>query len=163
MSMLPTKQPTSYPDGMTKQSFKDETDINKLLQRAQKTGTISHLNKHEARYGDFSDFDFFEATLKLTQGREIFDELPSEVRAEFRNSPADFFKYVNDPANRDRLDKLMPALAAPGRQNIDVSGKVSPDTASEPVASATTTTQPVAGGTVVNSTEPPVEAPIPPE
>ncbi len=107
-----------YDDGRTKQSFKDETDINKILQRAQKTGTISHLNQHEGRYGDFSNFDFFGAQLMLTRGREIFDDLPSEVRAEFSNSQGAFFAYVNDPANKDRLGELLPALAEPGRQNI---------------------------------------------
>ncbi len=131
MSMLGTKTPI-YDDGRTKQSFRDETDINKLLQRAQKTGTISHLNKHEARYGDFSGFDFFEAQLRLTAGREIFDELPSEVRNEFQQSPAAFFKYVNDPANSDRLESLLPALAAPGRQMINLL----PDNADEAAATA---------------------------
>ncbi len=126
MSMLPTKQPT-YKDGRTKQSFKDETDINKILQRAQKTGTISHINKYEARYGDFTGFDFFEAQLKLSQGREIFDALPSEIRDEFRQSPADFFKYVNDPANQGRVSELLPALAEPGRQNISTKGNLPAD------------------------------------
>ena len=46
--MLGTKQPL-YKDGRTKQSFRDETDINQIMKRAQVTGTISHLNKHEAR------------------------------------------------------------------------------------------------------------------
>ncbi len=119
--MLPRKV-KKYDDGRTKQAFKAETDINKILARAQKTGTISHLAKHQAKYGDFADFDFFEATQQLTRGREIFDELPSEIRQEFGQSPAEFFKFVNDPANRDRLDTIMPVLAKPGRQNIDVRG-----------------------------------------
>jgi len=118
--MLPTKQPEKYTDGRTKQSFKDETDINKLLQRAQKTGTISHLSKYEGVYGDFANFDFFEAQIQLAKGREVFDALPSEIRDEFRQSPADFFEYVNDPANKDRLGTLLPDLAAPGKQNISV-------------------------------------------
>ncbi len=121
MSMLGTKQP-KYKDGRTKQSFKDETDINKLLLRAQKSGTVSHLNKHQGRYADFGDFDFFEAQLKLSAGREIFDDLPSEIRNEFANSPAQFFEYVNNPDNIDRLEILLPGLAEPGRQNINVSG-----------------------------------------
>ncbi len=134
MSMLKTKQPT-YNDGRTKQSFKDETDINKILQRAQKTGTISHMNQFSGQYGDFSDFDFFENTIMLTRGREIFDALPSEIRNEFSQSPAAFFKYVNDPANKEDLLKKLPGLAAPGRQNIDVSGKAAGAAASEPEAS----------------------------
>ncbi len=116
---VPLKNPT-YEDGRTKQTFKDETDINKILARAQKTGTISHINQFQGSYGDFSDFDFFENTLMLTRGREIFDALPSELRNEFQQNPSDFFQYVNDPANKDRLEELLPGLAAPGRQNIDV-------------------------------------------
>ncbi len=119
MSQLGTKNPT-YKDGRTKQTFRDETDINAILKRAQKTGTVSHLNKYEARYGDFANFDFFEAQLQLTAGREIFDALPSEIRNEFNQSQAEFFEYVNDPANKDRLGELLPALAEPGRQNIVV-------------------------------------------
>jgi len=119
MSMLGTKNPT-FKDGRTKQSFRDETDINQILKRAQKSGTISHLAKYEARYGDFSSFDFFEAQLKLSQGAEIFDALPMELRREFNQSAAQFFDYVNDPANVDRVAKLLPALAEPGRQNLNV-------------------------------------------
>ncbi len=145
MKRLRTEQPQEYTDGRTKQAFKDETDINKLLERAQKTGTLSHLQKYEGRYADFSDFDFFDANIKLAQGREIFDALPSEVRSEFNNSPAGFFKYVNDPANADDLKNKLPGLAAPGRQNIDVSGKTSPDVAREPEATETTTADPELG------------------
>ncbi len=126
MSMLKAKQPT-YKDGRTKQSFKDETDINKILQRAQKTGTISHLTKHQGRYADFSEFDYFENLRKLTEGRQIFDDLPSEIRNEFNQNPAEFFKYVNDPANKDDLMKKLPGLAAPGRQNLDVRGNIPAD------------------------------------
>ncbi len=119
MSQLGTKNPT-FKDGRTKQSFKDETDINIILKRAQKSGTISHLNKYEARYADFSNFDFFETQLMLSKGSEMFADLPVELRKEFNQSPAQFFDYVNDPANKDRLEKLLPALAEPGQQNMTV-------------------------------------------
>jgi len=141
-----------YKDGRTKQSFKDETDINKILQRAEVKGSISHLNKYEAKYGDFADYDFFNNTLMLTKGREIFDDLPAELRLEFRQSPAEFFKYVNDPANSDRLKTLLPGLAAPGRQYVAVNNNQGADAPSEPEASET------------NTPEPPPQAPeTPPE
>lgn len=140
MSFLPLKK-KGYPPTLTKQSFKDETDINKLLHRAQKSGSLSHLEKYEGVYGDFADFDFFEAQLNLTKGREVFDALPSEIRNEFHQSPAEFFHYVNDPANADDLRKKLPALAQPGRQNLDVSGKSPPGDAREPQATETTTTE----------------------
>ncbi len=105
-----------YEDGRTKQSFRDECDINLIMQRAAVGGTISHLTKYEGIYADFSDFDFFEQTQMLTRGREVFDDLPAEVRREFGQSPAAFFEYVNDPKNKDDLLKKLPGLAAPGTQ-----------------------------------------------
>lgn len=125
--MLAFHPDKNYDDGRTKQAFKDETDINRILQRAQKAGTISHLQQYQGVYGDFADFDFFEATLSLTRGREIFDALPSELRNEFNQSPEQFFTYVNDPENADDLRARLPALAKPGRQHIDVSAKQPPD------------------------------------
>ncbi len=136
-----------YNDGRTKQSFKDETDINKILQRAQKAGTLSHLEKYQGSYGDFADFDFFESSLQLAKGGEIFDALPSELRSEFHQSPAEFFDYVNDPKNLDDLRKKLPGLAAPGRQNIDVSGKTAPDDKPEATPAAAEATPAAAEAT----------------
>ncbi len=137
--LLALRKPLKYDDGRTKQSFKDETDIEKIMARFDVTGTISHLSKWQGVYADFSDFDFHEQSTKLTRGREIFDELPAEVRQEFGQSPAAFFNYVNDPANADDLRKKLPALARPGRQlpitsppTADVAAKQ--NAANEPVA-----------------------------
>ncbi len=113
LALVPEKK---YEDGRTKQAHRDETDIVKIMARFDKTGTISHLAKFEGTYSDFSDFDFHEQTTKLTRGREIFDELPAELRKEFGQSPGAFFKYVNDPANADKLREKLPGLAKPGRQ-----------------------------------------------
>ncbi len=115
MSMLKI-EPKVYDDGRTKQSFKDETDINKILMKAQKVGSLSHLEKHGAFYGDFSDMpDLLEAHARMARGQSLFDELPSELRKEFDNDMSKFFVYVNDPENKDRLRELMPVLAEPGR------------------------------------------------
>ncbi len=116
----PRTQVTKYPDGRTKQCFKDECDINAIMARAAQGGTISHLEKNKGTYADFSDYDFFEATQMLTRGREIFDDLPAEVRREFGQSPQRFFDYVNDPANKDKLEQKLPDLAKPGTQLPDV-------------------------------------------
>ena len=39
MSMLGTKQPTEYTDGRTKQSFKDETDVNNIIAKHARMDT----------------------------------------------------------------------------------------------------------------------------
>ncbi len=115
----PRKQVKRYTDGLTKQCFKDECDINKIMDRAAQSGTITHLNKFEAVYADYSDFDFMEHTTKLTRGREVFDALPAETRREFGQSPQAFFNYVNDPENMAKPNFGLPALAKPGNQLND--------------------------------------------
>jgi hypothetical protein len=107
----------SYVDGRTKQAFKDSTDINKILARAQQGETITHLAKHGATYGDFSDIDdLLTAAERLERGKQIFRELPGEVRREFDQNPGKFFRFVNDPANIDKLGELLPGLAKTGDQ-----------------------------------------------
>ena len=105
-------------DNRTVQSFADSCDINKILFKAQKTGTVSHIAAYKAEYGDFEKFDFQAAQNQLARGTQIFEALPSEIRDEFRQNPGEFFKFVNDPANRDQLQRVLPGLALPGRQNM---------------------------------------------
>lgn len=114
--VIALQKATAYLDGRTKQCHKDECDINKIMARFEITGTISHLQKYEGVYGDFSDFDFHEQTTKLARGQEVFAALPAEIRREFGQSPAKFFDFVNDPENIKELRKKLPALAKPGQQ-----------------------------------------------
>ena len=109
-----------YNDGRTKQQFKDSADVNQILKKAQKAGTLSHLEKHGAYYGDFADFDFDAAQFALAKASSVFEELPSEIRKEFDHSPAKFFEFVNDPANAGDLAQALPELAEPGRQMPNV-------------------------------------------
>lgn len=117
MSVQPIFLSDNYPDGMTKQAFKDECDINKILARAAQGDSIAHLAKYEAVYGDFTDIgDLLDAQLRLEKGRQIFAELPAEIRREFNQDVGAFFEFVNDPANRARLPEVLPQLALPANQ-----------------------------------------------
>ncbi len=135
--------PKKYDDGRTKQCHADECDIEKIMARFARTGTISHLEKYEAVYADYSDVDFHTLTNQLTRGREIFDDLPAELRREFGQNPQAFFSYVNDPANADDLRHKLPGLAKPGTQLPTVANRNDADVlaataaASEPMASET--------------------------
>ncbi len=154
--LLKLRPEKDYSDGRTKQCHKDECDINKIMARFAQTGTISHVNKYEGVYADFADFDFVEQTNKLTQGREVFDALPAEVRREFNQSPAAFFNFVNDPANKDDLLEKIPALARPGDQ---LPGEVSPT--ADMAAAQAAASEPVASAIIPNTggTSPPPETP----
>ena len=91
-----------YGDNRTKQGFRDETDVNAILKKAQRVGSISHLQKHGAFYGDFSDVpDLLAAKGRIDAGAGIFSELPAEVKREFDNDMFKFFAFVNDPQNVD--------------------------------------------------------------
>lgn len=116
----------------TKQSFADDCDINKILKKAQISGSLDHLSKYEGTYGDFSGFDFHESQTKLAEGIQIFSELPSELRNEFDNNVGKFFEFVNSPENVGNLEKLMPALAEPGSYFPDMSSNTPPDATKEP-------------------------------
>lgn len=116
MSMMGTEQPKEYTDGRTKQSFKQDTDINYLLHKHARLGTISHLEKYQGQYGDFAAFDFHEASNQIALATTMFEQLPAEVKNEFDHDPAAFFEFVNDPENKDDLAEKLPALAAPRRQ-----------------------------------------------
>jgi hypothetical protein len=111
-----------FKDGRTKQAFKDDTDVNKILKRAAKAGGLSHIQKHGAFYGDFADApqDLFQAREMLERGGEIFADLPAEIRSEFGGDPLNFFEFANDPANAGKLGEILPAIAEPGYQLPEV-------------------------------------------
>lgn len=103
-------------DDRTEQSHLPSTDINRLLDRAQRTGAVNHLERFGGEYADFSDFDFHASMNTIARMQEIFDAAPSEVRNEFNQDPQQFFQYVSDPANANELAQRLPDLARPGRQ-----------------------------------------------
>lgn len=86
--------------GRTKQSHKDECDINVILRKYDKTGLITHVNTAAAQYGDFTEINEYQESLNLViNAQNAFDELPSSIRKKFGNDPGAFFEFVTDPAN----------------------------------------------------------------
>ena len=112
--MLGTKQPTKYEDGRTKQSFKDECDVNLIIQKHTRMGTLSHLEQWGGEYGAYAGFDYHEAQNQIANATSMFETLPAAVRSKFANDPGKFIDFVNDPENRDDLAKKLPELAEPG-------------------------------------------------
>lgn len=140
--------------GRTKQSFKDSCDVNKILTKMQKAGTLSHLEQHGAEYGDFSDFDFQTAMNRLARGKTLFERLPAEVKREFNQDPGKFFEFVNRPENIGRLQKVLPKLAEPGRQNT-VNPRVDPAPGEGAVTAEPSGEEPAAGTAAVEPGSPP--------
>lgn len=91
---------------MTKQSMQAECDINNILAKYQKTGLITHATQG-GNYQDLpSDTDYQNGLNIIIAAQESFDALPSTVRREFENDPAQFLSFIEDPANVDRMRAL---------------------------------------------------------
>lgn len=90
----------------TKQSFKAEADINNIMARYQKTGVLDFAQKHEPRYGDVTGLDFEAGMQAIATAKTMFADLPSSVRARFKNDPREFLDFVQDPRNRDEAREL---------------------------------------------------------
>lgn len=92
--------------GLTKQSFKDECNINKIMDKFQKTGVISHYANHGPQYMEIAPGDFLDAQLVIAKAQTMFEELPSQVRKRFDNSPEQFLEFVQNPNNQEEAYKL---------------------------------------------------------
>jgi len=87
------------PQGRTKQSFKDECDINRIMARFAKTGVFEHLSQRAPTFGDVADIDFQGCMDVVAEARERFAMLPSDLRDRFANDPARLLAFVQDPKN----------------------------------------------------------------
>lgn len=104
----PKRTPTlTFPDaGRTKQSFKAECDVNVIMQRYQKTGILDFANKHEPQYGDCTGVEFQAGMNLVARAREMFEDLPAQVRSRFDNDPAQLLDFVQHAENREEAIKL---------------------------------------------------------
>lgn len=91
----------------TKQSFAEESDINRIIAKYRKTGTITWLNRHEAMSGDFSNVpDFMQAQNVVAHAQRMFDDLPANLRRRFNNDPAEFLGFIGNAENKDEMVRL---------------------------------------------------------
>lgn len=93
-------------ESMTKQSFKDECNINNIMAKFQKTGMINHYANHAPQYLDIPAIDYHEAQNIIATANSMFEELPSSARAKFENNPERFLEFVQNPANIEECRKL---------------------------------------------------------
>lgn len=98
----------TFPDvGRTKQSMKDECDINNILARYKNSGHLTHVSMHTGRYADVSEItDFRTAVDHVRAGEKFFQGLSAKVRARFDNDAAAFLDFIGDPRNLEEMREL---------------------------------------------------------
>lgn len=106
-------QLTNFGPSRTKQSMKAECDINNILARYQKTGTIAHIAKHEPTYGFAPAIDYRTALETVRTAEAMFMDLPAKARLKFGNDPYAFLAYVQDPENLEEMRATGLAKPAP--------------------------------------------------
>lgn len=110
---------------LTQQQFKDDADINVLLERFKVTGMMPQ-GVRVPSYGDFTGVsDYRTAMNAVLTAQQSFMELPANVRARFGNDPQQFLEFVADPSNLDEARKL--GLAVSAKPDVGVSGAQAPD------------------------------------
>lgn len=94
------KEPT-----MTIQSEKDNCDINVIMNRYATCGTPLPYRADgvEPVYADVSELgDYMENYQRCKQAEEMFNSLPSALRKELDNNPANLLPFIQDEKNKER-------------------------------------------------------------
>lgn len=90
---------------ITKQSFKNQADINKIVAKFVKQGQTPPL-PNDLTFGFAPPYTFHEAVELVRNADSYFMELPAEARSRFQNDPGAFLAFIDDPANRDDLYEM---------------------------------------------------------
>lgn len=129
-------------ESATKQSFKDECDINRIMARYQVTGVLpEQLMPGQPQFVDVTGVDYLTGMQKIAEAKSLFQALPATVRLRFKNDPGEFLDFAQDPNNQDELVELGLARRPP-HEPLPVSPGETPappqaSTASAPAARST--------------------------
>lgn len=107
---------SDFAPSMTRQEFAEECDINTIMAKYEAGGAISHVNKAEPMFVDWTQVPDLREGLDIFRGAsEAFYSLPAKVRRDFDNDPAEFVKFAQDPANLEKMREygLAPPAAEP--------------------------------------------------
>jgi len=96
---------TCLKPSMTSQEFKDECNVNNILKRYAAQAQVMGVPLSEllpklgtAPYGDFTNLDnFMEMKNKVARATQVFEALPSDIRAKYGNTVEGFIGALNNP------------------------------------------------------------------
>lgn len=96
----------NFEPSKTKQSFKDESDINIIMRRFARDGILP-LPKAEPRWEDFSSVDDYHSSLNTVKAAEAaFADLPAYLRHAMGNRAENLLEFLEDEDNREEAIEL---------------------------------------------------------
>lgn len=99
----------SFPEvsEFTRQEFKDECDINRIMSRYLTSGELPSVAQLAPQYLDVSaGHNYQEAMFFVAQAQSLFNQLPSALRTRFGNDPKQFVDFCSNDKNRDEMQEL---------------------------------------------------------
>ena len=94
-------------ESLTQQHFKDECEVINIIKKHDRNGIIEHVQRGQARYGDFSEVaDYREALDLVRDAQNEFMTIPSDIRKKFDNDPGKFYEFVSNPDNKQELIEM---------------------------------------------------------
>lgn len=96
---------------LAQQQFKEECDINTLVERFHLTGEMPQLAELPSFQEFTGIFDFQTAMNTVRQANETFMSMPAGLRARFHNNPQEFLEFTSNKDNLPEIEKL--GLLAP--------------------------------------------------
>lgn len=118
---------------LTEQHHKDNVDINKIIRKhgMDIIAKTASLRSAEYKFDDIPGNDFEEAMRIVARAQSTFEQLPSQIRAEFENSPAKYLDYIQNPDNMESMIERGWAVRRPENEPIEVIVKNPPPKVAE--------------------------------
>lgn len=92
---------------LVEQHHSDDTLIQNILKKYDKTGVFYHVNQAQASYQDNTPFNEYQDMFdKIKAADANFAALPSHIRAEFNNNTGEFLEFVNNDNNLDKMQEM---------------------------------------------------------
>jgi phage internal scaffolding protein len=90
----------------TKQSHKQECDINFIVNRYKRTGLLENARDAQGQYVDLPALEYKEAMDTIARAQSEFEQLPAKARAFYKNDPVNFLNHVHSPDAFDELKEI---------------------------------------------------------
>jgi len=128
---------------LTNQADMDSADINKIMNRYEKTGVLIDPMGFERKptYGDFTTVkNYHEMMIAIRNAENAFNLLPANIRARFKNDPQNLIDFLEDRKNDEEAIKLglreKPPLTAEELERVKAEEKRQADAAGAASAGA---------------------------
>lgn len=91
---------------LTAQQFKDDCDINLIMQR-HAAGEPIDAHIRQGKFVDLTTVPSYQEAMNLiVEADQAFASLPATVRARFDNTPSKFLQFAQDPANMAEMIRM---------------------------------------------------------